>query len=101
MHYADLKVTDARGTKLDAWMERFAGPGESGIRIVIDDADAVYPVTIDPLATSPAWTAEANQSYAYFGYSVATARDVNGDGYSDVIVGACTDCPPSRNLSFI
>ncbi|MGD9099252.1 MAG: Calx-beta domain-containing protein [Anaerolineae bacterium] len=38
------------------------------------------------------WTAEGDQEAAYFGYAVGTAGDVNGDGYSDVIVGAtCYD----------
>ena len=40
------------------------------------------------LSTSPNWTAESNQAFAFFGASVGTAGDVNGDGYSDVIVGA-------------
>ena len=36
----------------------------------------------------PAWTAEGNQMNALLGASVSTAGVVNGDGYSDVIVGA-------------
>ena len=34
------------------------------------------------------WTAEGNQTEARFGTSAGTAGDVNGDGYSDVIIGA-------------
>ena len=34
------------------------------------------------------WRAESNQVNAHFGNSVATAGDVNNDGYADIIVGA-------------
>ena len=88
LRYAELLVTDADGRELPAWIEGFSGEGSGGLRIVFDDEGAAYPVTVDPLTTSPSWTAESNQAVADFGWSVATAGDVNGDGYSDVIVGS-------------
>jgi hypothetical protein len=40
------------------------------------------------LAETPAWSAEGNQENAQYGQSVASAGDVNQDGYDDVLVGA-------------
>jgi hypothetical protein len=84
LRYAKLLAWDADGARLAS---RFELDGDA-IALVVDDGDARYPITIDPLLTSPSWTAEPNQDGAVFGVSVAPAGDVNGDGYSDVIVGA-------------
>ena len=42
--------------------------------------------------TFASWTATGEAAYDYFGSAIASAGDVNGDGYADIVVGAyCND----------
>jgi hypothetical protein len=84
LRYDQLTVRDAAGRDLPARLE----VRDQLIAIVVDDRGAAYPIVIDPLLSSPAWTQDSDQAGAAFGASVCTAGDVNGDGFSDVIVGA-------------
>lgn len=79
-----LNTIDAVGKKLPT---KFA-IADNLLEILVDTTDATYPIIIDPLATTPAWTADSGQAGARLGCSVSTAGDVNGDGYSDVVIGA-------------
>jgi hypothetical protein len=40
------------------------------------------------LGETPGWVVEGNKADAYLGSAVATAGDVNDDGYADILVGA-------------
>ncbi len=53
-----------------------------------EGAAFVYLGSASGLSATAAWREYGDHAYADYGYSVASAEDVNGDGYDDVIVGA-------------
>ncbi|WP_437301409.1 hypothetical protein [Sorangium sp. So ce426] len=83
LRYTDLFVKDATGKDLPAWLSVDGGQ----VAIHVDDADAVYPIEIDPLLSSPqGQLVPGGQAYDEFGYSVAIAGDtaIVGARYDDV-----------------
>lgn len=96
LYYDGLLAWDANGKILKSSMKI----QRNGIDILVDDKDAAYPVTIDPLTHTPEWTASADavlpgllnnfqlQVNALLGYSVEGVGDINNDGFDDVAIGA-------------
>ncbi len=83
LRYAGLVAWDFLGRRLPAKLAL----SDSFIKILVEDEGAIYPIIVDPLLTSPVWTAEGNSSTANFGFSLASGR-LNNDSFDDVIVGA-------------
>ena len=84
IRYNGLKAWDANGRTLPACMEL---QGDELV-LAVADAGAVYPVTIDPLSSTADLELLGSAAGESLGYSVSTAGDVNGDGYSDFLVGS-------------
>jgi len=92
--YEDLNVWDADHKRLPAAMHFNKGM----LTIEVDDSQATYPVTIDPLNKTPEWSTSADGlvsglttaqlNSAMYGYAVTGLGDVNGDGYGDAAISA-------------
>jgi hypothetical protein len=84
--YAGLYAHDRKGTPLPARLE-LAG---SKLRIVVDDRNACYPVTIDPWIQQARLTASDGVMKDRFGWSCAVSGDtvVAGAYAKDYLIGA-------------
>ena len=78
VNYTGLQVWDADGKTL---LSRFEAAGEKQLRLVVEDADARYPVTIDPVAQQAYLKASNTGVSDLFSHAVAVSGDT-------VVVGA-------------
>lgn len=88
LDYSDLRCWDAHGARLDAHLEVARVNGETNVQVVVDDRTARYPIVIDPISTVPNTTLSGTFGSGEFGFPPSSAGDLNGDGYSDLVVGA-------------
>ena len=92
-----LRASESPGAEVPAKLTAQAGSlaiaygpasGESSVQIHFALTGSGSALSGHGLSTTPDWMAEGDQSDASFGWSVSTAGDVNGDGFSDVVVSA-------------
>jgi len=98
-----IRLGDAVATALDVNADGYedllvGAPGADGGR----GEARLYLGGEDGLDALPAWTAVGDAATDAFGHAVASAGDVNADGYGDVIVGAPGgDGSPRRGKAYV
>jgi len=80
-------VSSAGDVNGDGYSDVVVGAVDYDNGLTDEGAAFVYHGSSSGVSTTAATQLESNQAYAELGWSVASAGDVNGDGYSDLIVG--------------
>ncbi|HSJ56558.1 MAG TPA: integrin alpha, partial [Anaerolineae bacterium] len=77
-------------------MDRTGGPASEGLV-------RLYLGSFSGVESSYAWTTGGNQANPWYGVSVSTAGDLNGDGYADIVIGArdYTDAVAREGVTFV
>ena len=86
--YFGYSLASAGDVNGDGYSDVIVGANSYTDMEPLEGAAFVYHGGPSGLSVTPDWSAVGGEDYAYFGASVTSAGDVNGDGYSDVIVGA-------------
>ncbi|MDH5693239.1 MAG: FG-GAP-like repeat-containing protein [Gammaproteobacteria bacterium] len=84
LQYAKLHTYDARHRSLPSALYVEG----SKLIISVDLRNAVFPIVIDPTTTTTQLVIDSAQANARFGASMLSQLDVNGDGITDLLVGA-------------
>jgi hypothetical protein len=102
LRYGDLQAVDATGQALPVVLTLLFDAPAGLVTLRLALPPLTRPVTLTARLTSPLgawnapdslpatydWTYKGTQGSAELGVGAGTAGDVNGDGYSDIIVGA-------------
>ncbi|HEX6430029.1 MAG TPA: FG-GAP-like repeat-containing protein, partial [Niastella sp.] len=86
--YAGYAVASAGDVNGDGYSDVIVGAYQYDKGQTDEGVAFVYHGSATGVNTAAVTTIESNQATANMGYAVASAGDVNGDGYSDVVVGA-------------
>jgi FG-GAP repeat len=81
LRYSGLYARDATGR----WLSARMAADQEGLRLIVADHGATYPITIDPFIQKKKITASDGAAIDWFGYSVSISGDT-------AIVGAYGDC---------
>ena len=104
VNYTGLKVWDADGKVLAS---RFEPAGENTIRLLVEESDARYPITIDPVAQQAYLKASNTDTGDTFGFSVAISGDtvvvgaINEDSATTGVNSTPNESAPSSGAAYV